>query len=149
MPNAPVLHDVPFEVLDGSEVHALLALRAEVFVVEQACQYLDPDGRDAEPGARHLWFEGDGGVVLACARVLDDGDARRIGRIATRTGHRGQGLAGRLIDRFLATTDGPWILSAQAHLAAWYGRWGFVRSGPDYLEVGITHTPMRLEQSAP
>lgn len=142
---APVLHDAPFEVLDGWEVHDLLALRSQVFVVEQACPYLDPDGRDTEPGARHLWFEGEGRLVLACARVLDDGDVRRIGRIATHPDHRGQGLAGRLIERFLATTEGPWVMDAQAHLAGWYGRFGFAAAGPDYVEDGIAHRPLRRE----
>lgn len=145
MPHAPVLHDAPFEVLDGWEVHDLLALRSQVFVVEQACPYLDPDGRDTELGARHLWFEGEGRRVLACARVLDDGDARRIGRIATHPDHRGRGLAAQLIDRFLATTEGPWVMDAQAHLAEWYGRFGFVAAGPDYVEDGIAHIPLRRE----
>ncbi|MBA2496808.1 MAG: GNAT family N-acetyltransferase [Acidimicrobiia bacterium] len=142
MPQAPVLHDASFAVLDGRQVHDLLALRSQVFVIEQACVYLDPDGRDTEPGARHLWFEGEGRQVLACARILDDGDARRIGRIATHPDHRGQGLAGRLIERFLATTEGPWVMEAQAHLAGWYARWGFERAGPDYIEDGIAHTPL-------
>jgi ElaA protein len=33
-------------------VYDFLALRAEIFVVEQACAYLDPDGHD--PEAWHL-----------------------------------------------------------------------------------------------
>ena len=142
---ATVLHDAPFEVLDGREVHDLLALRSQVFVVEQACAYLDPDGRDTEPDTRHVWFEDEGRRILACARILDDGDAHRIGRIATRPDHRGQGLAGRLIERFLATTEGPWVMEAQAHLAGWYRRWGFEPAGPDYVEDGIAHTTLRRE----
>jgi hypothetical protein len=35
-----------FAELDTRELYALLRLRAEVFVVEQICPYLDPDGFD-------------------------------------------------------------------------------------------------------
>jgi ElaA protein len=37
------------------------------------------------------------------------------------------------------------VLSAQSHLADWYGQFGFFRDGDEYLEDGIVHTPMRLQ----
>jgi ElaA protein len=37
-------------------------------------------------------------------------------------------------------------IGAQAPLEGWYARFGFMRSGPDYLEDGIPHLPMRLER---
>lgn len=138
----PTLHDRGFEYLTPRQLYGILQLRSQVFVVEQACAYLDLDARDVEPTARQYWFEADDGAVVATARMLDDGDARRIGRIATRADYRGTGLAGRLIDHFLATTSGPWRLEAQAHLADWYGRYGFTIDGPEYLEDGIPHVPM-------
>jgi predicted GNAT family N-acyltransferase len=57
--------DVPvrsaaFDELAGPTAYRLWALRSEVFVVEQAAAYLDLDGRDLEPGTRHLWVEADG-----------------------------------------------------------------------------------------
>ncbi|MDE0803224.1 MAG: GNAT family N-acetyltransferase, partial [Acidimicrobiales bacterium] len=33
-------------------------------------------------------------------------------------------------------------LGAQAHLADWYARFGFVVGGPSYDEDGILHVPM-------
>jgi ElaA protein len=33
-------------------------------------------------------------------------------------------------------------INAQAHLEQWYGRFGFVRSGDDFLEDAIPHVPM-------
>jgi ElaA protein len=137
------LHDRAFAELDPRELYGILRLRAEVFVVEQACAYLDVDGRDLEPATRQLWFEDDTGAVVATARVLDDGDARRIGRITTRPDHRGQGLAARLVEHFLASTVGPWRLDAQSYLVDWYTRFGFVVDGPEYVEDGIPHVPMR------
>ena len=137
------LHDRTFSELTPQELYAILRLRAEVFVVEQTSAYLDPDGRDLEPTARQLWVEDDEGAVTATARVLDDGDARRIGRIATRADQRGKGIAAQLIEHFLATTNAPWRLSAQSHLADWYATFGFTVDGPEYDDGdGIPHVPM-------
>ncbi len=120
-------------------------MRSQVFVVEQACIFLDPDGRDLEPGCRQLWID-DGAEparVVAVARVLDEGDARRIGRIATDPGARGRGLAGQLVEHFLHAYVGPWTLDGQAHLASWYATFGFEVCGDEYLDDGIPHVPMR------
>lgn len=138
----PALHDRSLAEVKPETLYLILQLRADVFVVEQECAYLDLDGRDLEPAARLLWIEDDSGAVIATARVLDDGDARRIGRIVTHPDHRNRGLAAQLVEHFLATTDGPWRLHAQAHLADWYSRFGFVVDGPEYLEDGIPHVPM-------
>jgi ElaA protein len=138
----PTLHDRAFADLDARQLHEILRLRAEVFVVEQECAYLDVDGRDAEPTTRQLWFEDDAGAVIATARVLDDGEARRIGRIATRADRRGEGLAAQLVEHVLATTDGPWRLDAQRYLVEWYERFRFTVDGPEYIEDGIPHVPM-------
>jgi len=136
------LHDRTFAELTPRQLYGILRLRAEVFVVEQEAAYLDPDGRDMEPTARQLWLEDDDGVVVATARVLDDGEARRIGRIATRADHRGNGLAAQLVDHFLTSAVAPWRLDAQAHLVAWYEGFGFEVDGPEYDDDGIPHVPM-------
>lgn len=140
-----VLRRSAFADLSPYEVYALCRLRVDVFVVEQQCPYPELDGRDAEPGTEHLWFEQDG-AVLATLRVLDDGPTRAIGRVATATAARGRGLAARLIEEGIARCgDAPITLGAQAHLEGWYERFGFVRSGPGYVEDGIPHVPMRRE----
>ncbi len=41
---APVpVHLIPFDRLDTDTLYRILKLRAEVFVVEQNCVYLDPE----------------------------------------------------------------------------------------------------------
>jgi ElaA protein len=93
----------------------------------------------------HLWLESDG-EVAATIRLLDDGASRAIGRVATATTFRGQGLAARLIEEGIALCgEVPITLGAQAHLEGWYERFGFRRSGPGYVEDGIPHVPMRRE----
>lgn len=131
-----------FRDLDVATLYAILKLRSDVFVVEQKCVYPDLDGRDTEPGTRHVWFTRDG-QVQAYLRILDDGRHQRIGRVVTATGARGAGLAGRLVTEALAIIgDRPSVLDAQAHLAGFYARFGFEPTGPEFLEDGIPHIPM-------
>jgi ElaA protein len=37
----------------------------------------------------------------------------------------------------------PVVLDAQAHLAQWYARLGYEQTGPEFLDDGIPHVPMR------
>jgi ElaA protein len=134
--------------LDARTLYGILALRAAVFVVEQDCVYLDPDGRDLEPAARQLWIE-QGATVVATLRMLRDADGNaRIGRVATAQSARGSGLAVALMRRALELApDGAVVLGAQSYLQGWYEQFGFVRDGPDYDEDGIPHLPMRLRRA--
>ncbi len=133
--------------------HDICKLRQEVFVVEQDCVYLDLDGRDAAPSTTQYWIAAPDGAVAATLRVLDEGDREpsllAIGRVATAQAHRGKSLAGALIESVVAEYGHcPLILEAQSHLTGWYGRFGFVPCGSEYLEDGIPHTPMRREAQA-
>ncbi|GGF36061.1 ElaA protein [Microbacterium sorbitolivorans] len=128
--------------LDPATLYAILKLRVDVFVVEQQCAYPELDGRDLEPGSLMLWIEIDG-AVAAHARLLADGDDRRIGRVVTDPRHRGAGLAAVLVRDAVRRAEGHTIrLDAQAHLEGWYGRFGFTACGPEFLEDGISHVPM-------
>ena len=145
MADGPILRQARFAELTPFEAYGLCRLRVDVFVVEQECAYPELDGRDVEPATVHLWFESDG-EVAATIRLLDDGATRAIGRVATATRFRGQGLAARLIEEGIRLAcDVPVTLEAQAHLEGWYERFGFRRSGPGYVEDGIPHVPMRRE----
>jgi len=148
--DAPALREARFAELTPAELYGILRLRVDVFVVEQTCPYPELDGRDTEPGTVHLWYADDARTTLATIRVLENGDARAIGRVATAVGARCRGLSARLIRRGIELCGGRTIdIGAQAYLESWYERFGFVRSGPDYLEDGIPHLPMRLAGSVP
>jgi ElaA protein len=137
------LRSATFRDLDTTTLYAILKLRADVFVVEQECVYLDHDGRDDEPGTRHVWFARDQ-EIRAYVRILDDGDEQRIGRVVTAKSARGAGLAGRLIEKALEIIGNrPSVMDAQAHLVNFYARYGFEPTGPEFLEDGIPHVPMR------
>lgn len=142
---------LPFAALDPLTAHAVWRLRQDVFVVEQDCAYADLDGRDPEPGTRHVLLTADDGELLGCARVLDDGGVWRIGRVVLDRAARGRGLADVLMTAALADCAQrdrarDVVLSAQTPLAGWYGAFGFAVCGPEFLEDGIPHVPMRLRR---
>jgi ElaA protein len=144
------VHDAAIAELDATTLYRILKLRVDVFVVEQECAYPELDGRDLEPSARQLWIEaGDTGAaveIVATLRVLDDGPAVRIGRVATASSARSAGHAGRLMRRALELAgDRDVVLDAQSYLQGWYEKFGFVRSGAEFIEDGIPHIPMRLD----
>ena len=136
-------HVAHFDQLDPRTAYALWALRVSVFVVEQACAYQELDGRDLEPGTRHVWATA-AGEPVGYLRVLEDGHRLRIGRVLVAPAHRGQGLAGRLMAEALTLVgDRPSVLDAQSPLAGWYAGFGYRACGPEFVEDGIPHVPMR------
>jgi ElaA protein len=141
---APVVRDALLAEIDPATLYRILALRVDVFVVEQNCVYRELDGRDLDSDTRLVWIERDG-QVLATLRVVHEPDGTaRIGRVATAVSARGTGLAGDLMARALARTVGIDVeLHAQTYLVSWYERFGFTRVGADFLDDGILHTPMR------
>lgn len=137
-----------FADLRTDDVYDLLALRAAVFVVEQTCAYLDPDGLD-----RHSWhlLGRDGtGALRACLRLVDPGlkyTEPSMGRVVLDAALRGSGLADQLVAEGLRRAAAAWPsqgnrISAQAHLQRFYGRHGFQPVGDIYSEDDIPHIQM-------
>jgi ElaA protein len=138
-----------FDDLSVHDVYALLALRAEVFVVEQACPFLDTDFCDQS--AWHLLGRVDG-ELAAYLRALDPGvryDEPSIGRVVTASRWRGRGLGRTLMIEGIDRAGALWpgvdvVIGAQHRLEAFYRSLGFAREGAIYDEDGIDHIRMRL-----
>jgi ElaA protein len=137
-----------FADLGVDRLHDALALRCRVFIVEQACPYLDPDGLD-----RHSWHllgHDAQGALQAGLRVVDPGMKYvepAIGRVIVAPEHRGTGLGLALMVEGIARCEDAWPgrgirISAQAHLSHFYGRLGFVPVGEPYDEDNIPHQEM-------
>jgi ElaA protein len=139
----PTLHDATGPELTAAQLHDILRLRVDVFVVEQKAAYPELDGRDLRPDTRHLWFEDSSGVTSYLRVLADPGGVRRIGRVVTAPSARGQGLAARLMDAALLT-PGEYVLDAQTYVQGFYARYGFVAESAEYTdEDGIPHITMR------
>ncbi|MBA4328430.1 MAG: GNAT family N-acetyltransferase [Polaromonas sp.] len=136
-----------FSALSPTDLYALLQLRTEVFVIEQACIFQDMDGSDAE--AIHLLGSIDGALV-AYARCFAAGHKfaeASIGRVITRQARRGQGEGHVLMRRAIACVFEQWgpqaiRIGAQARLEKFYLQHGFQVAGLPYIEDGIPHIEM-------
>jgi ElaA protein len=136
-----------FGTLGVDNLYDALALRCRVFILEQGA-YLDPDGADRQ--AWHLLGRDDAGVLQAYLRAVDPGvkyAEPSLGRVITAPERRGTGLGHALVAEGLACCVAVWPgqgvrISAQAHLAGFYGGYGFLPVGDTYLEDNIPHLQM-------
>jgi ElaA protein len=144
MPDRVVVRDAHLRALSPEQLYRILALRVDVFVVEQECAYRELDGRDTEPGARQVWAER-GDVVVGTLRVLEEADGSvRIGRVATARSARGQGIGQLLVSHALTLAGHRAVVAdVQSYLTRWYEKFGFVVDGAEFVEDGIAHVPMR------
>ncbi len=136
-----------FDELSREQLYDILRLRAEVFVVEQDCPYVDPDGKD--PESFHLCGY-ENGELIAYARIVKPGISYKewaVGRVVVRKDMRHRKLGSVLMERAISFITGEKggsaiRISAQSHLNRFYGDLGFVYTGKSYLEDGIPHIEM-------
>ena len=137
-----------FSDLTIEELYDAMALRQEVFVVEQDCPYLDADGKDQN--AWHL-LGYDEGQLLAYARIVGKGVSYEkypsIGRVVISKKARGLGYGKLLMqvslrecERLFGKIDIK--ISAQTYLLKFYNELGFQEVGEGYLEDNIPHIAM-------
>ncbi len=137
----------PFNKLSVSELYEILALRNEVFIVEQNCVYQDIDHKDTK--AFHvIGFYQE--KIVGYARVFGPGDYfenASIGRVIVHPGYRGKDFGHLLIQTSIEVIKSIFhadeiTISAQLHLHKFYESHGFVKVGESYLEDDIPHIQM-------
>lgn len=136
-----------FTELSTLELHDILQLRSEVFVVEQNCVYQDVDGKDKK--AIHIIGRKNGEVV-AYTRVFRPGEYFKnasIGRVVVKASQRQYGLGKIIMKSTIGYIEnnlkpGSIELSAQTYLLKFYNSLGFKEKGTEYLEDGIPHIKM-------
>jgi ElaA protein len=143
---------IHFDQIDLPTFHDLVALRIQIFVIEQNCPYQDLDGKDKK--AFHVIGRDDNGKIQATARILPEGISyteHSIGRVAVHSNHRMEGEGRKMMNKclsFMLSEFGPVAIriSAQKHLAHFYASLGFNSTGKEYLEDGIPHVEMLKEK---
>jgi len=136
-----------FNELTIDELYAILALRSEVFVVEQDCVYQDIDGKDQK--ALHvLGYKN--GTIISYTRCFAPGiyfKEASIGRVVVSAPERkfayGYAIMNASIQAIKERYQTDLIkISAQCYLNKFYTNLGFKAIGEEYLEDGIPHIAM-------
>ena len=128
--------------LSRDELHDILRLRCDVFVVGQEIT-AEPeiDGRDPECAHAMTWRDGQ---LVGTARIFVDDDPMIIGRVAVTRKRQRQGIGTEMME---AIQD--WLgdrtaeLHAQSYLEEWYSSLGWERFGDEFIEAEIPHVHMR------
>ena len=141
-----------FDDLTTFEIYDILALRTEIFIVEQDCIYADCDGKDKN--AYHLCMLENNKIIAYC-RILDKGinfDEVSLGRFAVQKKYRSNGLAkkmlGEVMDFIKNELKVPAVkLSAQQYIMRLYTSYGFIPIGEPYDDDSIIHVDMKYDFS--
>jgi len=145
-------HICTFQELQLEELYAFMALRQEVFVVEQDCPYLDADGKDQLGWHVMLFDETD--KLSAYTRLLPPGVSYEkyssIGRVVSSEHVRGKGYGKAVMERSIQAIkelfpEASIKISAQTYLLKFYNELGFQEVGEEYLEDDIPHIGMIRE----
>lgn len=145
-------YSLHFSELSLDQLYSIMRLRQEVFVVEQACAYLDLDNLDQK--GIHIIGENNEGQIESYARIFSKGISypqyQSIGRIITSAKIRGTGEGKRLVQFAIESCRSYFgkdsiKISAQSHLRPFYQAFGFTQIGEGYLEDDIPHHAMILE----
>mgnify|MGYP003507789915 FL=1 len=139
-----------FESLSVNELYDILRLRSEIFVVEQNCVYLDPDGKDKL--GLHLFGEYQGKIV-AYSRLFKPGisfDFASIGRVIVDANYRNKKWGHDLMREAITGIQSHFgeskiTIGAQLYLKKFYESHGFVQTSEMYLEDDIPHIEMKRE----
>jgi predicted GNAT family N-acyltransferase len=135
---------------DAAEVAAALALRHEVFVVEQRVP-VEEEYDEHDETALHL-VAVDAGRVVATCRLVAQGETVKLGRMAVAAAARRRGLASALLAeaeaRARALGARRIALAAQTAAVALYEHAGYTRYGERFVDAGIEHLMMEKRVSA-
>lgn len=140
-----------FDDLNIEQLYSILQLRNEVFILEQNCVYQDMDNNDQ--ASWHLMGY-DKNKLAAYCRIIPPGITfaeASIGRVLTAPQYRKAGLGRILMQTAITKTFEQFLVSkitigAQLYLQKFYASLGFIPVSDVYLEDGIEHVEMMLEQ---
>jgi len=139
-----------FEELSLIELHDLLRIRVDIFVVEQNCAYAEIDGKDSQ--CLHVLGKTAQGELMATARIAPAEiiySEWSVGRVVVKEEYRrfklGKELMNVSIDFCKKEGSAESIkIAAQLYLKKFYSELGFEQISEVYPWDGIDHIDMRL-----
>lgn len=139
-----------FDALTPHELYAILQLRNEVFVVEQACVFQDADNKDQESYHLMGFLKS---TLIAYTRLVPPGviyELASIGRVVTAPTVRRSGAGKLLMQQSIQQVyklfgNDVIKIGAQLYLKNFYASFGFVQVSEVYDEDGIAHIYMLKE----
>lgn len=140
------------EMLPGTaDLSEAYAVREAVFVEEQGYA-LEIERDEHDPQAAHALVRVDEKAVGTGRLFLDERAEWHVGRVAVLKEYRKQGI-GELVMRLLLLSALEFgaenvYLGSQVHAVPFYQKLGFAVDGPEYLDEGQPHLPMRAEKAA-
>lgn len=137
-----------FNELSLEELYEILKIRVSIFVVEQKCPYQEIDDKDKQ--AFHIYIK-ENNQIKAYLRVLDKGVSFQevsIGRVLTT--ERNKGYSNILIKEGIKVAKEKYHankikIEAQVYAKKVYEKHGFKQVSNEFLEDGIPHIIMLLE----
>lgn len=136
-----------FQELTNEEVYELLKLRFTVFVLEQGCHYLAPDGTDYS--SVHIFMKNEDGSIAACTRLFPEEEQGvwHVGRVIAAS--RGNGVGKKILE---ATTEEArrrgascLRLEGQVRVTGFYEKCGYRVCSEPFDEAGIPHVKMEMK----
>ena len=132
-----------FDELTTRELYEILKVRTKIFVVEQNCPYLEPDGVDYE--SLHVFYEKDGQVLAYLRAFRKDEETVQMGRVLS--AEHGKGYGGKILADGLNQIREKMnpkriYIEAQCYAKHFYEREGFRICSEEFLEDGIPHIQM-------
>lgn len=138
-----------FEELTTAELYEILKARAQIFIVEQQINYQDMD--DMDDKSLHCFFMENAKVTAYLRAFYKDENPKvvKIGRVLTIKHGNGTGRA--LLEQSLKIIKEKMkcdkiCIDAQKYAVGFYEKFGFKVTSDDFLEDGIVHVAMELEQ---
>ena len=130
------------------ELYEILKVRAQVFIVEQECNYQDMD--DIDKSSIHVYMADESGIQ-AYLRLIEPGkvcEYPAIGRVLSIV--RRKGYATKIMKVAIEEAQKQFNakkvkLSAQVYVRELYDKLGFKQTSEEFMDVGIPHIDMVLD----
>ncbi len=133
------------KIIQTCDLKACHDLRMRVFVDEQNVPVAEEIDDLDDVSTHFLAYDND--APIGTARIFEQGEIGKIGRVCVLKSHRGLGIGKALIEACLEELASRSQLTtaklgSQDHAVSFYAELGFEKKGEAYMDAGIKHFNM-------